>query len=54
MADEGGSGGPGAAVWAIAIIAIVAILIAVMFSGRIFNSGSKDIDVEIKTPSVAR
>jgi hypothetical protein len=54
MAEENGSGGPGAAVWAIALIAIVAIIIAVLFSGRIFNSGHKEIDVDIKPPTVSR
>ena len=54
MADDNGSGGPGAAVWAIAPIAIVVILVAVLFSGRIFNSGDKQIDVEIKPPAASR
>lgn len=54
MADDDGSGGPGAAVWAIALIAIVVILVAVLFSGRIFNSGDKKIDVEIKPPAASR
>lgn len=54
MADDNGSGGPGAAVWAIALIAIVVIIVAVLFSGRIFNSGPKQVDVEIKAPAATR
>ena len=54
MADDNGSAGPGAAVWAIALIAIVAIIVAVLFSGRVFNSGTKQIDVEIKPPAAVR
>lgn len=54
MADNNGSDGPGAAVWAIALIAIIVIIVAVLFSGRIFNSGDKKIDVEIKPPAATR
>jgi hypothetical protein len=54
MADGEGSGGAGAAVWAIALIVIVAIFAAVLFSSGMIGSSHKDIDVEIKTPTVTR
>ena len=54
MADGDGSGGASSAVWAIALIVIVAILAAVLFSSDLIGGGHKDIDVDIKTPTVTR
>ncbi|MFN6962942.1 MAG: hypothetical protein ACK4S4_04160 [Pyrinomonadaceae bacterium] len=54
MADDGSGSGPANFVWAIALIVIVAIFAAIFFAGGMPWGGSKNVDVEIKAPSVSR
>lgn len=54
MADDGSGSGPASFVWAIALIIIVGIFALVIWQTGLIGSGHKDIDVEIKAPSVSK
>ncbi len=54
MADDGNSSGPASFVWAIALIIIVGIFALVIWQTGLIGGGHKDVDIEIKAPSVSR
>jgi hypothetical protein len=54
MADDGNSSGPASFVWAIALIIIVGIFALVIWQTGLIGGDHKDVDIEIKAPSVSR